>query len=73
MKHLLIISSILIAIIVITAFLFSYPILSQNTEQKPFYVGVAFCGNTTTEAKLLIDRVKTYTNLLSSPIRSREQ
>ena len=26
-------------------------------------VGVAFCGNTTEEAKLLIDRVKTYTNL----------
>jgi hypothetical protein len=26
-------------------------------------VGVAFCGNTTEEAKLLIDKVKTYTNL----------
>jgi hypothetical protein len=26
-------------------------------------VGVAFCGNTTAEGKLLIDRVKTYTNL----------
>jgi len=27
------------------------------------YVGIAFCGNTTTEAKQLIDRTKTYTNL----------
>jgi hypothetical protein len=26
-------------------------------------MGVAFCGNTTAEAKLLIDKVKTYTNL----------
>ena len=26
-------------------------------------VGIAFCGNTTSEAKLLIDRVKGYTNL----------
>jgi len=26
-------------------------------------VGIAFCGNTTSEAKLLIDRVKSYTNL----------
>ena len=27
------------------------------------YVGIAFCGNTTAEAKLLIDRAKTYSNL----------
>jgi len=27
------------------------------------YVGIAFCGNNTAEAKLLIDRAKTYTNL----------
>lgn len=27
------------------------------------YVGIAFCGNTTAQAKVLIDRVKDYTNL----------
>jgi hypothetical protein len=27
------------------------------------FVGIAFCGNTTAQAKLLIDRTKTYTNL----------
>ncbi len=27
------------------------------------YIGVAFCGNTTQEAKLMIDRVQSYTNL----------
>jgi hypothetical protein len=30
---------------------------------EEFYIGVAFCGNTTREAKLLIDRVKDYSNL----------
>jgi hypothetical protein len=33
-------------------------------ETADCYVGVSFCGNTTAEAKLLIDRVKDYTNLL---------
>jgi hypothetical protein len=58
-----------------TAFLVSYHLLSENEETKPFYVGVTFCGNTTVEAKLLIDRVKTYTNLFvlqSGPISKNE-
>jgi hypothetical protein len=37
--------------------------LAGGNKDSPFYVGVSFCGNTTTEAKLLIDRVQTYTNL----------
>jgi hypothetical protein len=36
---------------------------SSNKQKDPVYVGVAFGGNTTTQAKLLIDRVKSYTNL----------
>jgi hypothetical protein len=32
-------------------------------EKKPFYFGVTFCGNTTQEAKLLVDKVKDFTNL----------
>jgi hypothetical protein len=40
-----------------------------------FHVGVSFCGNTTAEAKLLVDRVKTYTNLFviqSGPVSTNE-
>ena len=40
-----------------------YPYISKTAASPNVNVGVAFCGNTTTEAKLLIDRVKTYTNL----------
>lgn len=39
------------------------------------FIGVAFCGNTVDEAKLLIDRVKGYTNLFilqSGPISNDE-
>jgi hypothetical protein len=35
----------------------------HDKEQLPVYVGVAFQGETVTEAKVLIDRVKNYTNL----------
>jgi hypothetical protein len=43
-------------------------------EKKPFYFGVTYCGNSTTEAKQLIDQVKNYTNLFviqSGPLMSR--
>jgi hypothetical protein len=37
---------------------------AQKTKTNPdAYIGVAFCGNTTEQAKLMVDRVKTYTNL----------
>jgi hypothetical protein len=52
-----------------------YTLVSENGEPEPFYVGVTFCGNTTAEAKLLIDRVKTYTNLFvlqSGPVSKNE-
>lgn len=49
--------------ILTAAFLVPYSSTNTNTETKPFYIGVTYCGNSTTEAKLLIDRVKTYTNL----------
>ncbi|MCX6644568.1 MAG: hypothetical protein NT043_05125, partial [Candidatus Bathyarchaeota archaeon] len=41
----------------------SYSSGNQPKANPNAYVGVAFCGNTTEEAKLLIDRVKSYTNL----------
>jgi hypothetical protein len=56
-------SLILLITIITASFLVPYTLISNNTKTKQFYVGVTFCGNTTTEAKLLIDRVKTYTNL----------
>lgn len=58
-----------------TSFLVPYYLMSINTGTTQFYVGVTFCGNTTAEAKLLIDRVKTYTNLFvlqSGPISKNE-
>ncbi len=63
MKHIIIQSLILIVVIVAASFLVSYYITHNKTEAAPFYVGVTFCGNTTAEAKLLIDKVKDYTNL----------
>lgn len=36
---------------------------SQASIDSNPYVGIAFCGNTTIEAKAQIDRAKTYTNL----------
>ncbi len=47
----------------IAALLTNFFIIGEDENSKPFYVGVTFCGNTTTEAKLLIDKVKNYTNL----------
>src|SRR3972149_9074867 len=51
-------------------------LLTIDKEVAPsFYVGVTFGGNTTTEAKLLIDRVKSYTNLFviqSGPVSKNE-
>jgi hypothetical protein len=52
-----------IAIILIsTITLISYTALSSNTA-KQMHVGVTYGGDTVEEAKLLIDKVKNYTNL----------
>jgi hypothetical protein len=40
-----------------------YPSEVQAKADPDVNVGIAFCGNTTAEAKLLIDRTKDYTNL----------
>jgi len=75
MKHVITLALILIVVIATTSFLVSYSVISNNAKTAPFYLGVSFCGNTTTEAKLLIDRVKNYTNLFvlqSGPISKNE-
>jgi len=75
MKQAIALSLILIVVIATTSFLVSYSITNNNAETTPFYVGVSFCGDTPAEAKLLIDRVKNYTNLFvlqSGPISKNE-
>lgn len=69
----LLIAAVLLASLLTVAFLSSQPITSAATDSV--YVGVSFCGNTTQEAQLLIDKVKTYTNLFvlqSGPISTNE-
>lgn len=62
MKKLFALSMIVLMIVSITAFVVYFDLLGE-TKEKKFYVGVTYCGNSTEEAKLLIDRVKSYTNL----------
>src|ERR1700690_2483308 len=60
-----ILSLILIVILLVAtvSLLVSYT-QSSNIKKKPsVYVGIAFGGNTTTQAELLIDKTKSYTNL----------
>jgi hypothetical protein len=62
--------TILLAAVTVQRFWFS-----ESVKQNQCYVGVAFCGNTTKEAKLLIDRVKGYSNLFilqSGPVSVNE-
>lgn len=54
---------ILIVSVSLLAFAYTQTLPTKNAEDAPVYVGVAFQGDTVAEAKLLIDRVKSYTNL----------
>jgi len=56
----------LLVVILAVSILATYASYSSGNQAKvnpDVYVGVAFGGNTTEEAKVLIDRVKSYTNL----------
>jgi len=71
-KHVTLLSLMLTILIGLStiAFLSPHPISSSPID-PPVYVGISFCGNTTEAAKMLIDKTKTYTNLLvlqSGPI-----
>ena len=62
MKRAIIISAAVILIVLIgLVAVINYASLSKNSDSKPFYVGVTFGGNTSSDAKLLIDKVKNYT------------
>jgi hypothetical protein len=70
-----ILSVILILIIVFAAAVYFLNPLAPVKGTRDFYLGVSFNGNTTEEAKLLIDRVKPYTNLFviqSGPVSINE-
>ena len=73
--------SIIAIVIILGALLFIlHPIFlnsspTENIETPEIFVGVTFCGNTTDQAKLLVDRVKDYTNLFvlySGPVSKNE-
>jgi hypothetical protein len=57
--------ALLIAVLAVSILGFHWCYLSWNRGKAnpDVFVGVAFCGNTTAEAKALIDRTKAYTNL----------
>ena len=69
-------ATLLLVVMVLAAATLNSNFSGENlSTSKPIHVGVAFCGNTTSEAKLLIDRVKNYTNLLviqSGPVSKNE-
>ena len=65
----------IIVSVTLVFFLFTQTLSIKNAESAPVYVGVAFQGSNVAEAKLLIDRVKDYTNLFvlgSSPVSRNE-
>jgi hypothetical protein len=74
-KHFFVIPAV-IFIIASTTAAFLIPLnLAGGNKESPLFLGVAFCGNTAAEAKLLIDKVKPYTNLFvlqSFPISRNE-
>lgn len=75
-KTVILASTVVLLAVVLAAALINFGALTIG-EGKPskFRVGVAFCGDTTAESKLLIDRVKDYTNLLviqSGPVSKNE-
>jgi hypothetical protein len=66
-------SAVLIVLVLGSAF---FILQSYSVIEKPFYVGVTYCGNSVDEAKQLIDKVKTYTNLFvlqSGPLQNNQE
>ena len=75
MRYLLVATTAILLVITVTAALPTPDRPANLNKVSPFYVGVSFCGNTSAEAKLLIDKVKPYTNLFvlqSFPISRNE-
>jgi hypothetical protein len=60
----LILTAILLASLLCSTIIYIHYSSKNEVPEQEFFFGVSFGGNTTGEAKLLIDRVKGYTNLL---------
>jgi hypothetical protein len=54
--------AVILVVLVVAVSVISF-MLIEGTCSEPFYVGVTYCGNSVDEAKLLVDKVKDYTNL----------
>ena len=78
-----VITAIIVVVTILSVFTLAsnYRLSLSKTDNKPssastpFYVGVTYCGNSVFEAKLLIDKVKNYTNLFvlqSGPLMLRQ-
>ena len=62
-KHFAVTATIIIVIVLLSSlFVINYH-LSLKVEPPHAYVGIAYCGDSVTQGKLLIDKVKGYTNL----------
>lgn len=76
MKKVFVLPLLCILLVSSTAFFVSTVHENEDPEEAvDCYVGVSFCGSTTAEAELLIDRVKDYTNLFvvqSGPVSENE-
>ena len=69
-KTIIIVIALLLASLVIVVLVNNYS-TNPGNDERPFYFGVTFCGESVAEAKALIDRVKNFTNLfvlLSGPL-----
>jgi hypothetical protein len=61
MKRLLAVSSILlVALLLFTTFIVNH---GDNDDAETVFVGVTYCGDSVEEGKMLVDKVKDYTNL----------
>lgn len=64
MKRAFVVLAVLIILIAMVATLLAqYDIPKKLTHNEMIYVGVTYCGDSVVDAKLLIDQVKSYTNL----------
>ena len=63
LKRFFILCVVLIVFVSLLSVVFMLRQPSYPKSSDPVYLGVSFCGNTTAEANVLIDKVKDYTNL----------
>jgi hypothetical protein len=63
MKLILLLLSVILLFSTFSAIIYIHHSFEQEESEEEFFFGVSFGLNTTTEAKLLIDKVKGYTNL----------